>query len=308
MTARNAGARNWVVAGGGTGGHVTPLLALAEQIEARGDRVRVLGSARGLETRMVPSAGFELVTLPSQPVTGRSLAERAASLPRMLQACAAAWSALGSFRTDVVVSVGGYASVPAVVAAVLRGIPLALVEPNAVPGRANRLAARFARRVFVQFEAAAAVFEQQVGSGRVRNLGIPLRADLVRAFEGNAPRREPGSPLRLFVLGGSQGARQINEAMIGAAPLLDPAAIEIFHQSGEADRERVASAYRAAKISAEVVAFENDMPTRYRWADVALCRSGALTVACLRRRAGGSGPRRKVPESLKNTPGLRVKV
>ncbi len=147
MTARNAGARNWVVAGGGTGGHVTPLLALAEQIEARGDTVRVLGSARGLETRMVPSAGFELVTLPSQPVTGRSLAERAASLPRMLQACAAAWSALGSFRTDVVVSVGGYASVPAVVAAVLRGVPLALVEPNAIPGRANRLAARFARRV-----------------------------------------------------------------------------------------------------------------------------------------------------------------
>jgi len=279
MMAANSLAKNWVVAGGGTGGHVTPLLALSEQIDEQGDAVRVLGSARGLETRMVPSAGFELIALPAQPVVGRSVVQRAASVPRMLKACAIAWSALGSDRTDVVVSVGGYASVPAVVAAVLRGIPLALVEPNAIPGRANLLAARFARRIFVQFDEAAAIFEQRGASGRVRNVGIPLRRDLVRAFENDEPRRIPATPLRLFVFGGSQGARQINEAMIDAATLLDPGAIEIFHQSGEADRERVALAYESAKLSAQVVAFENDMTSRYRWADVALCRSGALTVA-----------------------------
>ena len=277
--AANATARTWIVAGGGTGGHVTPLLALAEQIEERGDTVRVLGSARGLETRMVPNAGFELVALPARPIMGQSLAQRAASVPGMIQACAAAWIALRGARTDIVVSVGGYASVPAVVAALLRGIPVALVEPNAIPGRANLLAARFARRVFVQFDEAAAIFERRGASGRVRNLGIPLRRDLVRAFESGPPRRIPGTPLRLFVFGGSQGARQINEAMIEAAQHLDPGAVEIFHQTGEADRERVAAAYRSAKLSAEVVAFENDMPSRYRWADVALCRSGALTVA-----------------------------
>jgi UDP-N-acetylglucosamine--N-acetylmuramyl-(pentapeptide) pyrophosphoryl-undecaprenol N-acetylglucosamine transferase len=279
MMAGSEKVRNWVVAGGGTGGHVTPLLALAEQIEERGDAVRVLGSTRGLETRLVPSAGFELVALPAKPVMGRSRAQRAASIPAMLRACVAAWSALRGFHTDVVVSVGGYASVPAVVAAVLRDIPVALVEPNAIPGRANLLATRFARRVFVQFDEAATVFERRGGRGRVRNLGIPLRRDLVRAFESSAPRRDAGNPLRLFVFGGSQGARQINEAMIEATPFLDPNAVEIFHQTGEADRERVASAYRAAKISAEVVAFENDMPSRYRWADIALCRAGALTVA-----------------------------
>jgi UDP-N-acetylglucosamine--N-acetylmuramyl-(pentapeptide) pyrophosphoryl-undecaprenol N-acetylglucosamine transferase len=269
----------WVVAGGGTGGHVTPALALAERIRARGDALLLLGSERGLETQMVPEAGFELVALPAQPVYGQSLLRRLASLPAMARACFAAWRELGRFGADVVVSVGGYASVPAVVAAVLRRIPIALVEPNAIPGRANRAAARFATRIYVQFDAAEQAFAAAGAGTRVRALGIPLREKLVEAFPKRAERRVPTAPLRLFVFGGSQGARQINDALIEAAPGLDASQFEIHHQTGEADRERVEAAYREAGLRATVVAFERDMPECYRWADLALCRSGALTIA-----------------------------
>lgn len=265
---------NWVVAGGGTGGHVTPALALAERIRERGDDVLVMGGRLGLESRLVPEAGFELVTLPARQIMGRGLLARLAAAPVLLGACAVAWRVLGQRRTQVVVSVGGYASVPAVAAAALRRLPIALVEPNAVPGRANRAAARFAARVFTGFDASAAA----LGRG-AQVTGIPLRRSLVDAFSGGALRRAPTPPFHLLVFGGSQGARQINEAMIAVAPELDAERIEVFHQSGQADRERVAAAYAAHGVRAEVVAFESDMPGRYRWADLALCRSGALAVA-----------------------------
>ncbi len=269
----------WVVAGGGTGGHVTPALALAERIAARGDEVLLLGTDRGLESRLVPEAGFELLTLPARQLTGRGLLAQLAAGPAWFTACASAWRTLGRRRVDLVISVGGYASVPAVVAAAVRRLPIAVVEPNAVPGRANRVAARLASRLFVQFEEAAEALAAAGGAGRVRSAGIPLRAALVAAFAAAPPRRVPTPPWRLLVFGGSQGARQINDAMLEAIPLLAGAPLEIFHQTGEADRERVAAAYAKFDLRAEVAAFEPEMPRRYRWADVALCRAGALTVA-----------------------------
>jgi len=269
---------SWVVAGGGTGGHVTPALALAERVRARGDRVHLLGSSQGLETRLVPAAGFELTALPSRQIAGRSAAARLLAAPGMARACLAAWRELGRRRADLVVSVGGYASVPAVLAAAARRLPVALVEPNAIPGRANRLAARFAARVFVHFEEAAA-FLPAAARARLRPVGIPLRQGLVDAFAEAPPRRPPSPPYRLLVFGGSQGARQLNEALAAAAPRLAELGVTVFHQSGEADRERVERAYAAAGVSATVVAFEPEMPRRYRWADVAVCRAGALTVA-----------------------------
>jgi UDP-N-acetylglucosamine--N-acetylmuramyl-(pentapeptide) pyrophosphoryl-undecaprenol N-acetylglucosamine transferase len=258
---------------------VTPALALAERIESRGDAVLFMGSERGLETRLVPEAGIELAALPAQQIMGRSLATRLASAPTILRACAAAWKRLGAFRSDIVISVGGYASVPAVAAAWLRRIPVVLVEPNAVPGRANRAAARIARCVFVQFDNAALVFARTAGRDRIRASGIPVRKRLVETFGESPPRRTPAPPFRLLVFGGSQGARQINEAMIEAVQSLDAADLTIFHQTGAADRERVADAFAKAGIAATVVDFEPDMPSRYRWADLAVCRSGALTVA-----------------------------
>ena len=270
---------HWVVAGGGTGGHVTPALALAEQIRARGDEILLMGSDRGLETKLVPEAGFDLLALPARPVYGRSLIDRARTAPAMANACWSAWKALGSFGADFVISVGGYASVPAVLAAVLRRVRIALVEPNAIPGRANRAAGRVATRIFVQFEQAERAFSRAGAANRVCSLGVPLRKDLVKAFAGVELRRTPEPPFRLLVSGGSQGAHQINQAMIGAAPQLDSGSLEIVHQTGEAEREQVEAGYRSAGLRAEVLAFEPDMPSRYRWADLALCRSGALTVA-----------------------------
>jgi UDP-N-acetylglucosamine--N-acetylmuramyl-(pentapeptide) pyrophosphoryl-undecaprenol N-acetylglucosamine transferase len=145
----------WAVAGGGTGGHVTPALALAERIAARGGDVAIFGTRRGLEARLVPEAGFRLVALPARQMMGRGVAARLSALPSLAGACASAWRILGRERFDIVVSVGGYASVPAVIAAAARRLPVALVEPNAVPGRANRYTSRLARRVFVAFDVAA---------------------------------------------------------------------------------------------------------------------------------------------------------
>jgi len=269
----------WVVAGGGTGGHVTPALALAERIRERGDSVVLLGGERGLEKRLVPEAGFELVPLPARQVMGKGLLARLQAGPALAAACASAWRLLGKRQIEIVVSVGGYASVPAVVAASLRRIPIAVVEPNAIPGRANRLAARLAARIFVQFDEAARALAAAGGGGRVRTAGIPLRSALIQAFAGGPARRTPSAPFRLLVFGGSQGAKQINDAMLEASAAFADLPLEIFHQTGEADRARVADAYAKAGLAAEVAAFEPDMPRRYRWADVALCRSGALTVA-----------------------------
>ena len=266
----------WALAGGGTGGHVTPAIALAEAVAARGDTPFVLGGTRGLEGRLVPAAGFELVALPSGQVMGRGALARLRALWDTARGAAAAWRELGQRRARCLVSVGGYASVPGVIAGVLRRLPIALVEPNAMPGRANRLAARFAKALFVQFPEAAAHLP---GASAPQVCGAPLRRGLVEAFRTAPPRRSAGRPLRLLVFGGSQGARQLNDAMIEIAPKLHGRQFEIFHQSGEADRERVAEAYAAADLPARVVSFEPDMPTRYAEHDLALCRSGALTVA-----------------------------
>jgi UDP-N-acetylglucosamine--N-acetylmuramyl-(pentapeptide) pyrophosphoryl-undecaprenol N-acetylglucosamine transferase len=270
----------WVIAGGGSGGHVTPAIALAEMTRSRGEEVLLLGAQRGMETRLVPEAGFELLALSANPVYGKSLLARLRSFPSMARACWSAWRALGSFGADYVISVGGYASVPAVIGAVVRRIPIALVEPNAIAGRANRAAARSASQIFVNFERAKASFEQ-AGHDCVQRVGIPLRASLVQAFASDTARRVPKSPFRLFITGGSQGARQLNEAMIEAAPLLraSPFEIEVIHQTGPADRDRTEAAYRDAGVDAQVVAFESDMPARYRWADIVLCRAGAITIA-----------------------------
>jgi len=267
---------NWVIAGGGTGGHVTPALALGEIIAERKESVLFIGSEQGLEARLIPEAGFELLALPSQQVMGRQLIGRIRGLMGTLRQVGRARSALRAHRADIVISVGGFAAMPGALAALISGCPLALVEPNAIPGRANRLTARFAGRIFVGFASTA----RHLGTHHtVSHFGITLREGLVSAFAREEARDPPRSPLRLLIFGGSQGARQINEALIELAPRLSGEAIEIFHQAGEADRARVQAAYSAANVKAQVVDFEPDMPARYRWADLALCRAGALTVA-----------------------------
>ena len=269
-------ALSWIIAGGGTGGHVTPALALGEVIGAQGDSLLFIGSERGLEARLVPDAGFELLTLPSQQVMGRSLIGKISGAFRILAQVGRARTALREHQADVVISVGGFAAMPAALAALLVRKPLILVEPNAVPGRVNRLTARFARYVFTGFEEAATHLR---GARRVEHVGIPLRQKLTQAFGQGRHRPAPRTPLRILVFGGSQGAHQINEAMIALASDLAVLPIEIFHQTGKADLEPVREAYAQAGVRAEVVEFERDMPGRYLWADLAISRAGALTVA-----------------------------
>lgn len=269
-------ARRWLIAGGGSGGHVTPALALGEAIARRGDELLFVGSARGLEARLVPAAGFDLELLASEQVMGRSLIGRLRGGLSILRSVGAARRILARFAPDTVVSVGGYAAMPAVLAARLRGCPLFLVEPNAIPGRVNRLTARFARCVFVGFESTRRHLPAGTESICV---GVPLRSALEEAFAGRPTPRTPTRPLRLLVFGGSQGARQLNEHVPDALARLPRDAVEVFHQTGEADRAGVEQRYRELGLTATVVAFEHDMPGRYRWADLAICRAGALTVA-----------------------------
>jgi UDP-N-acetylglucosamine--N-acetylmuramyl-(pentapeptide) pyrophosphoryl-undecaprenol N-acetylglucosamine transferase len=286
----------WIIAGGGTGGHVMPALALGEVLREAGERVRFMGTRRGLETRLVPDAGFELVTLNSRPLVGRGIFEQIRAFFALFGATFRAARGLREFGADLVICVGGYASVPAGLAALLGGRPMVLVNADAIPGAANRMLARFARRIFVGFEGTRSALGAV--EDRIRVAGVPLRKSLVAEFQDSRsraarpeshgavaePRRReagapPPEPAHLFIFGGSQGARQINEAMIEALPRLDPARIQIVHQTGEADRDRVAAAYTQNAFEAEVIAFERDMPSRYRWADLVLCRAGAISIA-----------------------------
>lgn len=269
-------ARRWVITGGGTGGHVTPALALGEAIVDRGDEVLFIGSSRGLESRLVPDAGFDLRVLASEQVMGRSLLGRMRGAFSILRSVGSALRILWQYRPDAVISVGGYAAMPTALAAWISRRPLFLVEPNAIPGRVNRLTAHFARCVFVGFESARGYLPRRIESVCV---GVPLRRALYRAFAGRPEPRLPTKALRIFVFGGSQGARQLNEHVPEALAKLAKGGVEVFHQTGETDRAAVAARYAELGIPAEVVAFERDMPKRYAWADLAICRAGALTVA-----------------------------
>ena len=183
-------ATRWVIAGGGTGGHVTMALALGEAIRERGEAVLFLGTQHGLEARLVPEAGFDLEQLPSRQVMGRSVLGRLRGGLSILRSVVPARRALRRFGADAVVSVGGYAAMPVAIAARLGGVPLFVVEPNAIPGRVNRLTARFARCAFVGFESTRSHLHAGTESICV---GVPLRRALIRSMGGSRlSMREPG--------------------------------------------------------------------------------------------------------------------
>ncbi len=261
-----------VLAGGGTGGHIFPALALADAIRARepGARLRFIGTERGQETKLVPAAGYELELVPSTQILGRNPLRAAAGL---LTVARGAWRARGLLRevaADLVIGVGGYASVPAVAAASLLGIPIVLLEPNARPGRANRLLGRVARRVFVQFEDAMAFFPD----GLSELSGYP-----VREMPGRTGSTKDGG-LELLVMGGSQGARSINRAINAALPrLAELDGFSIVHQTGALDLDEVRAAYAQAGLEAEIAPFFDDLHERMLRADLVVARAGASTVA-----------------------------
>jgi UDP-N-acetylglucosamine--N-acetylmuramyl-(pentapeptide) pyrophosphoryl-undecaprenol N-acetylglucosamine transferase len=261
-----------VLAGGGTGGHVFPALALAETIRKREPeaQVRFVGTERGLEARIVRAAGYPLDLVPSRPVLGRGPAAKLGALWAIGRGAIAARRVLQRLRADVVLGMGGYASVPTVLAALWLGVPVGLLEPNARPGRANRWLGRFVRSVFVQFEEAEPWFPR----GRARRTGLPVR-EVPRGARGPA-----SGAVSLLVFGGSQGARSLNRALSGALDRLgERDGFRITHQTGEADLEDVRSAYAAAGVPAEIAPFFDDLTDRLGAADLVVSRAGASTVA-----------------------------
>jgi len=261
-----------ILAGGGTGGHVIPALAIADELKKNYSAESLfIGTARGIENRLVPAAGYPLQLVRVGALKNVSLMTRAKTafdLPRAL------WDAsrmLNEFAPDVVIGVGGYASGPAMLAAVVKHIPTLAFEPNVVPGFANRIVARFVSGAAVHFEETAKYFRH------AEVTGVPVR----RAFFEIPVNRGAAAPPTLLVFGGSQGAHAINEAMIRCLPELQRQApgIHIIHQTGERDYNDALAAYQSLGESAEVFKFIQDMPAAFARADLVVCRSGASTVA-----------------------------
>ena len=261
-----------VIAGGGTGGHLFPGLALADELRARGCTVTFVGTAAGIEAREVPAAGYPLRLVPGRQLRGGGLLRAAAGVVAAIQGAAHCRALLAELRPQLVVGVGGYASVAAVLAARLRGTPTILLEQNAIPGAANRLLGRVARRVCVGFEATV----QRFPPGRAVFTGNPIRKSILAGAA-----RPTGAPPGVLVFGGSQGAHRLNAAMLDAACLLGPVGqrLTIVHQTGRDDIEEVRAGYARLGISARVEPFIADMAAAYAAADVALSRAGAMSCA-----------------------------
>ncbi len=262
-----------LIAGGGTGGHLFPGIAVALEARDRSQENEVLfvGTARGLERRLVPRSGFPLRLVTGGALKGRRAWEAALTLLGLPRAFLQAIGILREWRPDVVVGVGGYASGPMLVAAAASRIARAVIEPNAIPGITNRVLGRLVHEVYVAWPQTAARFPE----GKAVITGNPIRREV-----GAIPAPSGEGTFTVLVFGGSQGASRINETVIGALGSMGKEArgLRFVHQTGEADLERVRAAYAEHGVDSEVAAFFDDMAARYAAADLVVCRAGATTV------------------------------
>ena len=262
-----------MMAGGGTGGHVFPALAVAEELRRRNasNEVLFVGTDNGIESKVVPAAGYPLRTLPVAGFQGVNAGAKLRSLALMPGALWRSRALLREFEPNVVFGVGGYASGPAMFAAALGGRPTVLFEANAEPGLANRLLAPWVTRAAVTYEDTVRRF----GSKGVRT-GSPVRPEFFRV-----PPKQHQPSFTLLIFGGSRGAVGINRAVVDALDLLLAGGIPLhfIHQTGERDLESVRIAYARRGVNADVRPFITDMPAQFAQADLIVCRSGASTVA-----------------------------
>jgi len=277
-----------LIAGGGTGGHLYPGIAVARELLARapGSIVTFVGTAAGIESRVVPREGFALDVIRSAGLKGKSLPAIARGAALLPLSAVDAWGVLSTRRPAVVIGVGGYSSGPVVALAALRGIPTLLMEQNAMPGLTNRWLARLVNAAAVTYEESVSFF-----GGKAFVAGNPVRPEFFTppaAAEAAAGLREgydehgqPPGAARVLVFGGSQGAHAINVAMVAAASRLAAATprLAITHQTGERDLEMVRDGYRHAGLQARVEPFLFAMDREMKAADVVVCRAGATTLA-----------------------------
>jgi UDP-N-acetylglucosamine--N-acetylmuramyl-(pentapeptide) pyrophosphoryl-undecaprenol N-acetylglucosamine transferase len=265
-----------VIAGGGTGGHLYPGIAVARELLARHRNavVTFAGTARGIESRVVPREGFELDVLRSAGLKGASAAALLRGLVLLPLSALDAWRIISRRSPNLVIGVGGYSSGPVVLAAAVRGFRTLLLEQNAVPGLTNRLLSWVVSAAAVTFESTVTYFGRR---GFVA--GNPVRPEFF-SEEGRTLTARVGPP-RILIFGGSQGAHAINMAMVEAAPLLaaHPGGLAVTHKTGERDLEHVRDAYRRAGLDARVEPFLYAMDREMKEADVVISRAGATTIA-----------------------------
>jgi UDP-N-acetylglucosamine--N-acetylmuramyl-(pentapeptide) pyrophosphoryl-undecaprenol N-acetylglucosamine transferase len=262
-----------LIAGGGTGGHVIPALAIAREWRSRGNEreVVLVGTQRGIEMKLVPEAGLPLETLRVAGLKGKGGATLAKNLAMLGPGLADALGVVRRHKPAVALGVGGYAAGPMLLATWLSGVPNVIFEANAEPGFTNKVLARISKRIATGYEAAA----RSWGAKAVAT-GCPVRPE----FFSIAPRTTE-KPFCLLITGGSQGALPINRAFVDSMDILArrKSELRIVHQTGERDYNAVRTAYARREINAEVVPFLKNMAERFAWADVVVCRAGAITTA-----------------------------
>ncbi|MGA7949867.1 MAG: undecaprenyldiphospho-muramoylpentapeptide beta-N-acetylglucosaminyltransferase [Thiobacillaceae bacterium] len=280
MTAAN---RTLMVMAGGTGGHVYPALAVAQEMRTRGWEVCWLGTRGGLEARVVPEAGFDMIWLSISGLRGNGVIRLFLTPLMLLRAFYQSLRAILARRPDVVLGMGGYTAFPGGMMASLLGRPLAVHEQNSVAGLTNRVLACLADRVLTAFPAAFKGEKDKPLPCRkvdTRWVGNPVRAEIA-CLAGEAHRYgEREGPLRLLVVGGSLGASALNELLPQALALIPPGRRpQVVHQSGRQHQQALKANYEAAGVRADIRDYIDDMATLYQWCDLAVCRAGAMTVA-----------------------------
>jgi UDP-N-acetylglucosamine--N-acetylmuramyl-(pentapeptide) pyrophosphoryl-undecaprenol N-acetylglucosamine transferase len=263
----------FAMAGGGTGGHIIPALAVARELQERGHQVFFVGTRTGMESKLVPAAGFAIEYIDIGGLNRVSRLRRLKTVAQLPLSIIQVWKLLGRKRAAAVFSMGGYVAGPVVLAAVLRGIPVVLMEPNAIPGLTNRWVAKRAAMALVNFPATLAWFPP----GRAEVTGVPVR----REFFQPARERSLPSTFTVLVTGGSQGSRTLNNAARDSWPLFAQSrlSVRLIHQAGKNVAEEFAEAFRKTGLAGEVSAFIPDMPAAFAAADLVVCRSGASTVS-----------------------------
>ena len=275
-----------IIAGGGTGGHLYPGIALAREIKRRDPAAAIVfvGTATGVEAKVVPREGFPLELIRVTGLKGKSMLRLVRGYAVLPRAALDAWRVVSRQRPDIVIGVGGFASGPVLLIAALRGYPTMLLEQNALPGITNRLLARFVRAAAVTFEEAMSFFP---GTGFVT--GNPVRPEFFSAstkeeaqLHASNASSTPPRAARVLIFGGSQGAHAINMAMVEAASRLAAAGAQrlaLTHQTGERDVELVRDAYRRAGLEARVEAFLFEMDREMTSTDIVVARAGATTLS-----------------------------
>ncbi len=268
-----------VIAGGGTGGHLFPGIAVAEAFVERekGNEVLFIGTERGIEARVLPGGKFPLKTIKARPIQGKSVLEKFKAIWSLPEAVSEASSILKEFHPVLVLGVGGYASGPTLFAAFLLGIKRAIQEQNVMPGMANRVLKWFSQRIFVSFEEAKKYFPEK----KTIVTGNPIRKEFLASLKKESSEMREKDRFTLLIFGGSAGAHRINVAMMEALPRLEEkrSSLKIIHQTGREDLDAVSKAYREKGFDALVKPFFEDMATFYQNSDLVICRSGASTVA-----------------------------